>query len=116
MRKLQDDKTEVFCKTFHLERTLGGKSISISHVALTDEALEALYHMLRVRFEDVQTRPRRKVSVFTDDDLKKRIRNDIQKGLNNETLAAVLNQWGLPWEQYMMAVDYYKELEAAGNK
>lgn len=104
---------EALCRTKKL-KVLRGKATTVSEVALSDEALEALYQMLRLRFEGV---PTLKEGIgekkWKDHALMTFI--DGWPVLTDEQLTHWLNEMNLPYRQLTMAIDYYKKLGPYAN-
>jgi len=66
--RAQETDIEAYCLRKKL-RVLNGKATTICEIGLTDEALEAMYIMLRVRFEGIPKEWRKKSHPLTDEQI-----------------------------------------------
>ena len=113
--RAQETDSDALCRTKKL-KVVNKKATTLSEVGLSDEALEALYMMLKVRFEGVPTewKPRKVTDPFTDEALRAFI-DTWPPAMTDPHLAKWLNDMELPWEQYQMAIDYYKKIGPYGT-
>ena len=115
--RAQQTDSEAFCFKKKL-RVLNGKSTTVCEIGLSDEALEAIYIMLRVRFEGVPDEWKRKEKVadreWTDEALRTFI-DTWPPNMPDVQLSQWLNEMKLPMPKYMMAVDYYKKTGPDGK-
>lgn len=88
-------------------RVFKGRALTVSHVWLTDEAVIALHRVLgdhiKRRIGEETTKE------WTDEELQAHI-DQWPEGQEDRWLAARLNSMDLQYEQYKMAIDYYKKI------
>jgi len=115
--RAQQTDSEAFCFKKKV-RVLNGKSTTFCEIGLSDEALEALYIMLRVRFEGVPEewkRDNKKIDKEWTDEALLTFLDTWPPNMLDLQLSQWLNEMKLPMPQYMMAVDYYKKAGQYGT-
>ncbi len=110
--RTQATDIEAFCTRTKL-KVIGGKATTMCNIGLTDEALEALYIILKIRFEGMPREWELRNRVVNKDWNSDELRTFIDgwpAEMSDPHLAKWLNDMELPHDQYMMAINYYKKI------
>lgn len=104
--RLQDEDLPPLCVGKKV-RVINGRAHTIGAVRLSDEAIIALHEILCKHIRNKMQKENHRD--WTDEALQVHI-DQWSKGQDDVWLSEQLNALNLPWEQYQMAVDYYKKI------